>query len=71
MRILKVVSVKVTVCYENFSDTKEVIFVFFSEGTYSFYTVTLIGSYVCVGSTLKKTRSPEDWMPRPPERYAL
>lgn len=23
------------------------------------------------GSTLKKTRSPEDWMPRPPERYAL
>ena len=28
------------------------------------------GQFVCLGSTLKKTRSPEDWMPRPPERYA-
>ena len=73
MTILEIVSGKVTVHYENCSDTKDVIFDFFPEGAYLFYTVTLIGSYmyVCVGSTLKKTRSPEDWMPRPPERYVL
>lgn len=70
MTILKVVSLKVTLALKT-SVILKMLYLFF-EGECSFYTVTLIlGLYVCVGSTLKKTRSPEDWMPRPPERYAL
>lgn len=70
MTILKVVSLTVTLALKTSVILK--MLYLFSEGECSFYTVTLIlGSYVCVGSTLKKTRSPEDWMPRPPERYAL